>query len=65
MDPNKSPQVISKYERIQNIFFAHFKSIDVILPNTIFDAFRAISTKIHENHEKIATSARLGDEKMI
>jgi len=47
------------------IFFAHIKSIDVILPRTTFDGFRAIFMKIHENHEKIATSARLGDEKII
>jgi len=45
--------------------FAHFKSIDVILPRTILNGFRAIFMKIHENHAKIATSARLGDEKMI
>ena len=34
------------------IFFAHHKSIGIILPKTIFDVFRAISMKIHRNREK-------------
>ena len=65
MDPNKFSKAYKESWMQPKKIFAHHKSISIILPKTIFDAFRAISMKIYQNHEKIATSARLGDEKMI
>ena len=65
MDPNKSPKAKIGSWMQPKSFFAHHKSIGIVLPKTIFDTFKAISMKIHQNHKKIATSARLGNEKLI
>ena len=47
------------------IFCAHFKSNHHVSSNAFFGDFEAILMKIDENHQKIITSARLSENKLI
>ena len=65
LDPKTSSKAKFEFWRHLKIFFASCNSNLHVLSRAVFDASEAIFTKNLQNHEKIATSARLSGLKWI